>query len=371
MEMSYSKKLLDESMDPSGGILNKTSGRVGWTVPSNIAIIKYWGKQANQIPMNPSLSVTLDKAHTKTSVDYEIDLSLKETGINFFFENKKSPPFEERIRKFIGSLTAYLPYLNKVNLTIHSENSFPHSSGIASSASAMGALAMCLCEIESEIKEQSPNEPNASDELFKKASFIARLGSGSASRSIYGKMVLWGDTPEWDNSSDEYALPIENIHKAFNGIRDSILIVESGKKSVSSSAGHALMENNPFAEERFRQAGRNLVRLKKILSEGDWPGFIEVMENEALSLHAMMMTSTPGYLLMQPATLEIIKRVRAFREASGAHVGFTLDAGANLHILYSAGDLKAVEQLIESDLTRFCENGFYIPDGMGAGPQKL
>ena len=369
--MSYSKNLLNESKDPLSGILNKTSGRVGWSVPSNIAIIKYWGKKAIQIPMNPSLSLTLDKARTKTTVDYEIDLSLRECGINFFFENKKSPPFEERIRKFIGSLTAYLPYLNKVNLTIHSENSFPHSSGIASSASAMAALAMCLCEIESEIKEQSPNDPNDSDELLKKASFIARLGSGSASRSIYGKMVLWGETPEWEDSSNEYAIPLENIHKTFNGIRDSILIVESGKKSVSSSAGHALMENNPFAEERFRQADRNLVRLKKILADGDWPGFIEIMENEALSLHAMMMTSTPGYLLMQPATLELIKRVRAYREASGAHVGFTLDAGANVHILYSAGDSQAVERFIEYDLARFCENKLYIQDGMGAGPKKL
>ena len=90
MGMSYSKKLISESLDPSIGIMNKTSGRVGWSVPSNIAIIKYWGKQAVQIPMNPSLSLSLDKARTKTTVDYEIDLSLNETGLNFFFEKARS-----------------------------------------------------------------------------------------------------------------------------------------------------------------------------------------------------------------------------------------------------------------------------------------
>jgi diphosphomevalonate decarboxylase len=95
------------------------------------------------------------------------------------------------------------------------------------------------------------------------------------------------------------------------------------------------------------------------------------MEEEALSLHAMMMTSRPGYLLMQPATLSIIQRVRAFRNETGSRVGFTLDAGANVHLLYAKDDAEAVGRFIRSDLTPYCEDGKLIADRMGNGPEIL
>jgi diphosphomevalonate decarboxylase len=244
-------------------------------------------------------------------------------------------------------------------------NTFPHSAGIASSASAMGALAMCLVSLEERIRGTT-GQP----EMLKKASFLARLGSGSACRSIYPGFVLWGASDAWPGTSDEFANPVTGFHPSFQGIRDAILIVESGQKPVSSNAGHRLMETNPYSLTRFQQAGANLSALKPILAEGNWAGFLEIMEEEALSLHAMMMTSKPGYLLMKPGTLSILNAIRKYRDETGSRLGFTLDAGANVHLLYDAGQEGSVKEFIDLELRRYCEDNRVIHDRMGDGPSE-
>src|SRR5690606_943146 len=129
-------------------------------------------------------------------------------------------------------------------------NSFPHSSGIASSASGMSALALCLMDMEQQM------EPSITDDYrTEKASFLARLGSGSACRSIEGPLIVWGAHREIDGSSNLFGTkyPFE-IHKNFENYQDAILLVDKGEKQVSSTLGHDLMLDHPFAEERFRQA---------------------------------------------------------------------------------------------------------------------
>lgn len=225
---------------------------------------------------------------------------------------------------------------------------------------------MCLVQMEEKII--GPQDPVL---LRRKASFIARLGSGSASRSVFPHFALWGISSAWKDSSDEYAIPLTGFHPSFTNMRDSILIVESGQKKVSSSAGHSLMETNPFSTIRFKQARENLAILEAALMEGNWNTFISVMEEEALTLHAMMMTGRPGYLLMQPGTISILHSVRAFRKESGLRLGFTLDAGANVHLLYADSDARLVEPYIYSDLIKYCENDSVIMDRMGEGPVML
>jgi diphosphomevalonate decarboxylase len=163
---------------------------------------------------------------------------------------------------------------------------------------------------------------------------------------------------------------VNRYHDTFNDLRDAILIVQSGEKGVSSSAGHALMEKNPFAPARFQQAGENLLELKAVLERGDWDRFIELLEREALTLHAMMMTGKPGYLLMQPGTLSIIQKIRRFREETGSRAGFTLDAGANVHLIYDGKETARVEPFITSELVMHCEEGRVIRDGIGEGPVR-
>jgi diphosphomevalonate decarboxylase len=340
-------------------------GTVGWTCPSNIALVKYWGKRPGQIPMNPSLSMTLRNAFTTTRIKYSYNPSLSPSELIFSFEGKEHPSFQKRIEKYLEGLLSFMPFLAHTSLEIASENSFPHSSGIASSASAMGAIALCLVSMEENITRSHNDDP------LKKASFLARLGSGSASRSLYPQFVLWGAYVEWPGSADEFAIPLKETNQSFLEMRDSILIVESTQKQVSSSAGHQLMETNPYAGTRFKQAKFNLGRLKKILSSGDWKDFIELVEEEALSLHAMMMTGKPGYLLMRPGTLEIIRKVQEFRREKTKHLAFTLDAGANVHLLYKKAQEKSIRAFIDSELLSHCENKLVIHDQMGSGPILL
>jgi len=341
------------------------SGTVGWACPSNIALIKYWGKKPGQIPMNPSLSMTLQEARTITEIRYAYDPARKEGASSYRFEGKEAPDFEKRIRRYLGDLEPHLPFLAGARLDIESANSFPHSSGLASSASAMGALALCLVQMEEEIAG-----PVGKDQFFKKASFLARLGSGSASRSIYPGYVLWGSSGLWENSSDSHAIPLDGMDDSFLDVRDAILVVDTQPKHISSSQGHAMMEVNPFAQARYSQARENLGRIRRAMGEGDWEGFISILEEEALTLHALMMAGQPGYLLMQPGTLSIIRRIREYREGTGTRLGFTLDAGASVHLLYPGAEAASVESFIRSELAGYCEEGRVIYDRIGTGPEK-
>lgn len=365
-KMTYKQHLEMEAAGFETNQWSSCSGSAGWSCPSNIALIKYWGKKEEQLPMNPSLSMTLEEARTRTNIRFRYHPETTETELSFRFESRPAPAFEKRIRATLDQLQPYLPWLVHTSLDIDSENSFPHSSGIASSASAMGALALCLTDMERVICGITDSKID-----LKKASFLARLGSGSASRSLFPAFSLWGADAGWDGSSDEFAIPVTGIHPSFLQLRDTILIVESGQKQVSSSAGHALMERNPFSGVRFYQARENLTRLGSSLQTGDWESFLELVEEEALTLHAMMLTGRPGYLLMQPGTLSIIHKVRRFREETGTRLAFTLDAGANVHLLFDGTETDRIEPFIESELGPLCENELRISDRMGKGPERI
>ena len=121
-----------------------------------------------------------------------------------YFEGKQKDDFKPKINTFLQRIENYLPFLKDYHFTIETSNSFPHSSGIASSASGLSALALCLMSLEKEL------HPAMTEEDFtKKASFLARLGSGSASRSIEGDLVVWGKHEDTVGSNDLFA---SNIH---------------------------------------------------------------------------------------------------------------------------------------------------------------
>lgn len=327
---------------------------------SNIAIVKYWGKHGKQLPMNPSLSMTLQNAKTETIIEWKTNNETKSTLGKFTFENKENKPFQERIAKYIDSIQAYIPALKGLELKISSSNSFPHSTGIASSASAYSALAQGLVHIEKSITGTISG--NYKNEKVK-TSFLARLGSGSAARSIYKGFSVWGKSDALNESSDTYAIPINNqVNPIFKKLHDAILIVSTDEKKVGSSLGHSLMNNNIYAKQRFSQARKNTVRLINILIQGNMPAFCDLVEEEALALHAMMMTSTPPYLLLAANTIKIINHIQEFRKSTGIPICFTLDAGANVHLLYHENNAAEVKDLIESQLKYFCQNDKWISD---------
>ncbi|MEZ4884224.1 MAG: hypothetical protein R3E32_05745 [Chitinophagales bacterium] len=335
-----------------------------WQSPSNIALVKYWGKYGRQLPRNTSISFTLSQAYTETSVMYGMKKN-KGISLDFRFEGEHNEAFAEKIRSYLASITDIFPFLVQLHLSIKSSNSFPHSSGIASSASSMSALALCLCSIE----QQLFGTPVSEGEFWQKASYVARLGSGSASRSVFPKLAVWGRHPEINGSADEYALPFaHHLHPNFKEFEDAILIVSSDTKSVSSRAGHTLMEGNPYAATRYKEANQNVLQIVEALKSGDYEKFMQVVEMEALTLHTLMMTSSPSFILMQPNTLTIIRKIQDFRRQSGHPVCFTLDAGPNVHVLYPSSSKKAVEAFIEAELLPHCEDRYWISDRIGSGP---
>lgn len=357
------------------------SGSVKWESPSNIALIKYWGKKENQIPENPSISFTLSNCKTITKLTYtkrDLSTALKVTSdfsFDVYFEGEQNEAFKPKIQTFFERIEAYVPFLRDYHFKIDTSNTFPHSSGIASSASGMSALALCLISIEQKLKEGvtlSAVERSSEKNYFKrKASFLARLGSGSACRSIEGELVVWGQN-ESTESSDLYGIKFDSeVHSNFKNYQDTILLVDKGEKQVSSTVGHKLMFGHPFAEQRFAQAHDNLAKLKTVLASGDLQNFVKIVESEALTLHAMMMTSMPYFILMKPNTLEIINKIWKYRVENNSNVCFTLDAGANVHVLYPENEKESVLKFINDELAEYCQNGHFITDFVGKGAKLI
>lgn len=338
--------------------------KVAWESPSNIALVKYWGKKSEgvQLPSNASISFTLSNCVSRTQLEFEEG---KTFGVSVKIGGVQEAAFEPKILKFLYRIENQFSFIKSGHYKIETENTFPHSSGIASSASGMSALALCICNIAVEKGELSK------EDFYPKASELARLGSGSACRSVYGGMASWGEHTELEDSSDLFASQYTKAHSVFHDFCDTILLVHKGQKGISSTIGHGLLKDHPFAKTRFDLAQQNMSKILKALEDGDLVEFIKIVEAEALMLHALMMTSDPNFILMKPNTLAIIELIRAKREELGLNWMFTLDAGANVHFLYPKADEQLALQFVDNELASYCQDGAYICDRVGSGPREL
>jgi diphosphomevalonate decarboxylase len=127
------------------------------------------------------------------------------------------------------------------------------------------------------------------------------------------------------------------------------------------------MNNHFFAERRYAQAHLNALEIYHAMRSGDLERFGEIVEEEALTLHALMMMSSPSFILLKPATLAMIEKIRHFRTESKFPVYFTLDAGPNIHLLYPNSIAKEIALFIDQELKPLCENQFLIKDEVGQG----
>ncbi len=318
-----------------------------WRSPANIALVKYWGKKGHQLPANPSLSMTLKECFTETKIQFRPAAKL---DVKISLAGKPQEQFAEKIRNFLHSLSTELPWLDGLSLDIETKNTFPHGAGIASSASGLSAIALCLMDY---------IQPTMDEQFFKRASYIARLASGSACRSVFGGFTTWGD------ESDLFASPIE-VHRDLAHLHDTIVVVSSAEKSVTSTKGHERMSEHAFKEARFSQAKNNFVKIRSALTSGDMHEVGRITESEAFSLHAMMMTAPDSFTLLKPQSLMAIELVRDFRRESGLPVYFTLDAGPNLHLIYPEEGARKIETFIEHELGPLSEK--IIRDQRGEGP---
>src|SRR5688500_7201680 len=330
-----------------------------WRSPSNIALVKYWGKHGVQLPRNPSLSFTLSACHT--DMFFKVTIESEKPGVDVLYGGNEAPPFTPTIKSFFTLLHDQLPWLKNASVVIDSVNTFPHAAGIASSASSMSALALCLVDIDDQFKSvESPR----SDEWWKRVSEFARLASGSACRSLFPVAALWGEMKGMEESSDRYAIPfVDKLAPVYHTYQDAILVVSSEEKKVSSSAGHDLMNDLAYAQVRYMQAEANLDNLLTHMQhEESLQVFNAICESEALQLHALMMMGPAPYLLLEADTLLIIKEVWRFREETNIPLCFTLDAGPNVHLLYPLAFKAEVLDFIQSDLLKHCQDGIFILD---------
>lgn len=329
-----------------------------WESPSNIAFVKYWGKKGHQIPANPSLSMALSECRTTTKT---IFAAADRLTVSLKLEGQNNDRFAKKIQIYLESLSVDLPWILNLSVLIETSNTFPHGAGIASSASGLSAFALTLTDYLSFLK------PNASESLFfQRASYLSRLASGSACRSVFGGFSCWGES-EFSGSTNEYAIPLE-VHSELSTLNDTVLVISGTEKNVSSRTGHERMSDHFFAESRFTQAKTHFSRCVSTLKSGDVEALGLVLESEALSLHAMMLTSPNPYTLLKPKTLSAIEAVWDFRQQTKIPLYFTLDAGPNLHLIYPDSHKHKIQQFITSELGHLCEKILF--DRTGDGPKK-
>ncbi|MBN1562378.1 MAG: diphosphomevalonate decarboxylase [Anaerolineae bacterium] len=279
---------------------------------ANIAFIKYWGRKDHdwRLPLNTSISMNLDNATTTTTVIFDPTLKADQLLI----EDTETTP------KAALRVTEHLNRIRKLADTylwarVVSRNSFPMGAGIASSASAFAALTVAACAaLDLDLPERE-------------LTILARLGSGSACRSIPAGFVEWHAADTSEESFAEQIAPPDHWD-----LCDLIAIVQTEHKVVDSSKGHELVDPSPFAAARLAAATRGLSVIRKALMARDFVAFGEEVEQEAIRMHAVAMTSQPSVLYWSPETVRILQAVRTWR-AAGLPAYCTIDAGANVHVL--------------------------------------
>jgi diphosphomevalonate decarboxylase len=291
---------------------------------TNIALIKYWGKRDETLflPMNSSLSITLDRFYTITTVEFSKNLAkdifLLDNHPASEAESNKVFRFLDHIRKLAGK---------SFHAVVTSENKVPTAAGFASSASGFAALAAAGAKaLHLELNQ-------------KELSTLARQGSGSACRSIYGGYVEWqkGELADGKDSAANQLLSEQDWNISILSV-----LVASKQKKVSSREGmKRTVETSPFYAGWLQTVEKDLETAKGAIKSRDFENLGKVVEANALKMHATMLGAEPPILYWQSGTMEIMHHIQNLR-LSGIPVFFTIDAGANVKVLCLPEDEKLV-----------------------------
>jgi len=285
----------------------------------NIAFIKYWGNRddALRLPLNGSFSMNLSGMESRTTVQFDQSLAQDSFELNGEAQSglglQRVSDFLDQIRRLAGS---------NHYARVSSLNNFPTGAGIASSASAFAALALAA----SKASGLNLNQ--------KELSRLARLGSGSACRSIPDGFVEW--LPGEDNASS-YAVSI--APKDHWDLVDAVAVISQGHKPVGSSSGHKLAHTSPLNAQRMLDVPERLRNCREALLSRDFARFAEVVELDSNYMHAVMRTSNPPLIYWEPATEVLLWQVWQWRK-EGHAVCATVDAGPNVHVLALKNELE-------------------------------
>lgn len=295
--------------------------------PSNIALIKYMGKrdEDKNIPLNSSLSYTLPDLMTSVSLE-------QTTGHKDYWEPliiPGTPDFQlsekgqTRYLNHLARLKEYFGYEGA--FIVRSSNNFPHSSGIASSASSFAALTKCACIALSELT----NKPLPAVE---EQARLSRLGSGSSCRSFFAPWALWRD----EN--------VEAIDLPYKDLIHQVILIEHGEKHILSSEAHKRIKTSKLYESRATQAEENLRTLLDDLRSQDWKSAFHIVWREFHEMHLLFTTSVPSFSYMTADGEELLKQIQNFwnQEKDGPLV--TMDAGPNIHLLWRNDQKELCQQ---------------------------
>lgn len=326
-------------------------GKLTVSAPANIAFVKYWGvaDPAEAIPSNPSISMTLETCRSRTTV--AVRSRREGDRISTMGSDGALVPASGALRRGIER------HLGRLRETLGEDacfevatvNSFPAAAGLASSASGFAALALG-------VSRALGREPSTSE-----LSELARLsGSGSAARSVLGGYVEW---PDPGRSGPGYPAAQIALPEHWP-LSDVIAVVERGPKEVSSRQGHLLASTSPHFARRQELLPGRLVAVRLAVAEADLGRLGPVLEEEAVELHLIALSSRPPIFYWKPATLAVLEAVRNMR-GEGTAAWATMDAGANVHVLCSptaegrvARALAATEGVLE-----------VLCDRVGSGPR--
>ncbi|MEZ4655975.1 MAG: diphosphomevalonate decarboxylase [Caldilineaceae bacterium] len=325
--------------------MQKTTVQVG----SNIAFIKYWGvrEAALNLPTNNSISMTLADAYTATTVEWDAAGRLDADQIEL-----DGVQLDANAAKRLVTHLDRLRELANVDLRarVASRNNFPAASGIASSASGFAALSVAGARA------------LGLDLSANKLSALARRGSGSASRSIFGGFV------EWDQGCDHESSVAHPMYGPDHwALFDVVAVISSRAKHTSSLSGHSLAASSPLQEGRLAHLDGELQIVRQAIAQRDLHKLGPVIERDALAMHGIMMTSTPSLIYWEPGTIELIQAVRRWREQEAIGVYFTIDAGPNLHLICEEVDVVNVQERLQQIA---CVEKVIV-SSPGAGPQVL
>ncbi|MDR2646264.1 MAG: hypothetical protein LBC04_03780 [Holosporaceae bacterium] len=286
--------------------------------PSNIALIKYMGKESDNIPCNPSLSYTLDGFTTEVSLEncLENDKFINEMELSF-----------EAIDRFLQ----HLKNIKKICgydgfFRIKSRNNFPHSAGIASSSSSFAALTKCAITAICSIK----GSPIFS---LEEMSEISRKASGASCRSFFSPWSIWNGAGA------------RKIDLKIGKLNHDLALVDRGPKTISSSEAHNFVRSSPLFSGRPQRAKKRLADMVKSLNNGCWNNACHICWEEFHDMHALFHTSSPGFEYMQPRTITILNTVKRFYEANGDGPMTTIDAGPNVHFLWRKDQCEQRQRL--------------------------
>ncbi len=307
----------------------------------NIALIKYWGNRNNEwrLPVADSLSMTLDGPRLEAEIEASDEFSI----LSFDANTSPKPQSDAaimRLKKHWDLTRQYLETIDKTaglpeNVKIVIRSAIPPAIGIASSAAVFSALAEGYAAL------LKPKAALTREEI----SVIARLGSGSAARSIFGGYAgLFNTGGEGIDSARGKQVATEHHWL----LHDIIIVPSQEEKKVGSTEGHALAATSPLFEERIKQIPRRMKECTDAILAKDFEKLQHISEEDSLDMHRVMETQIPSLKYLSSETHRIIREIEVLRKEEHLEVLYTMDAGPTVHLFCTEDSRKTVEAFAES-----------------------